>query len=349
MNKKNLITLIGALVVVSFLFNGCNKKEDTEPTPVLPNPPISDSDHDLPYTYETWMGHVDGSLSLNQITIVGTHDSGADKHSSKVGWPEWHYVICQDFGIPNQLKLGVRWFDIRLRYYDGGLPLHHSSFYLHKNFSDVLHWSIDFLNDHPSEVVILMIKQEHSSASSHDFGTRVYNEMKDKGLHHFFLKDRVPTLEEARGKIYIVRRFQKPNSDDFGIYTTWPDNTKGHYEISGGVGFYVQDHYSLNTVLTKTKYDEVKSTISKAHDEQYDNVFHLNFVSGERVASSETLWETANEINPKVKDHIKGLPGSWTNCGVIMINFAGGGDHDPRNCAPDLIKYILYRNDGVPY
>ncbi|MCK4569394.1 MAG: phosphatidylinositol-specific phospholipase C [Bacteroidales bacterium] len=296
------------------------------------------------------MAHVDDGISLNQITIPGTHDSGSDKHSSKVGWPEWHYVICHDFGIPNQLKLGVRWFDIRLAYDGGDLTLHHAKYDLHKNFKDVLNWSVDFLNEHPSEVVILMIKQEHSSASNHDFGGAVYNKMKDRGLHHFFLEDRVPTLGEARGKIYIVRRFQKPSGADFGIYTSWPDNTTGHYQIYNDVGFYVQDHYSLNTVSDNTKLVEILHCINLAHNEAYNNIFHLCFASGERVASAETLWETANGINPSLNLDLMIYPPFCKNCGVIMVNFAGGGDDNPRNCAPYLVEYIIYRNfGGVPY
>ncbi|MBE0639380.1 MAG: hypothetical protein IH598_12755 [Bacteroidales bacterium] len=344
MKKNHLYLLITFITVSLFLFYGCKKKDTPEPEELLLG------DQELPYTWRNWMGHVADSIYLNQLTIPGTHDAGADKHTSDLGSLVAPFAICQDFSIPSQLALGVRWFDIRLCY-DDNLTLHHSDLSLAKNFKDVLHYCVVFLNDHPTETVILMIKQEHSNASDKDFSEKVYSQIQDRGLYNFFLEDRVPKLGEVRGLIYIVRRFHKEFSHSLGVYADWPDNTTGSYHEYNGIGWYVQDHYSLNTVSDNTKYQEVKHNIQLAHEETYNNVFHLNFVSGERVASGETLWETAEYINPMVDDYIKDLGDSYTNCGVIMINFAGGGDvsSGPRNCVPHFLQHILERNDGVPY
>ena len=331
---------LSLFIITSIFLWGC-KKADNNPEPA--DPLLGDSE--LPYTREDWMSNVDDGITLGQMTIPGTHDSGADLHTSQVNSIASPYVICQDFHMTNQLKLGVRWFDIRLRYVDDGdLAVHHGDYYLHKNFSDVLNWSLEFLSDHPSEVVILMIKQENSSASAHDFGWAVYNEILSKGLDHFFLENRVPSLGEARGKIFIVRQFQKPASMDFGIFTDWASNTTGSFTEYGGVGFYVQDHYSLTWVETSTKFYEVQHCIDLATIEAYNHVFHLNFVSGERVEKLETLWTTASQINPLVEGYLELYNPGKKNCGVIMINFAGGGDDDPRNCAPNLVLDILNKN-----
>jgi len=338
------------LAIIAILSGGCNKKEDTELESLLPNPEIGSSDQKLPYYFEEWMKSIDDTLSLSQITIPGTHDSGADKHSSYVSWPIWHHVICQDFKIPNQLRLGVRWFDIRLNYDAWGeLVVYHGSFYLSKYFSDVLDWALNFLHNHPSETVILMIKQESTHSSAEEFGQAVYTCIEQKGLDNFFLEFRVPTLKEVRGKIYIVRRFQNKTSHSLGTYAYWQDNTSGSYSFNSGVGFYVQDHYNLHKIATHTKYLDISDCIDTAHAESQSNVFYLNYASGERTPY-ETLWTTANEINITINNHLKHLPLEWTNCGVILVNFAGGGDSDEdRNCAPNLVKHIISRNHGIPH
>jgi 1-phosphatidylinositol phosphodiesterase len=351
MKNNQLNFFFGIFIMMLLLVNGC-KKDETQ-NPQDPEYELGDDDQNLPYHWKTWMGHVDGSLHLNQITIPGTHESGADKHTSNIHWynPERPWIICQDFSIPNQLNLGVRWLDIRLNYVadKDELTVHHSSHYLHKNFDDVLGYCIKFLNDHPTETIILMIKQEYSNANKEHFSKRVYDHIKKKGLSSFYLHNSVPKLDDVRGKIYIVRRFEnKSGHSPFGVYAYWTNNTNGSFHSYNGIGWYVQDRYDLinEDYLEKVKY--VKKTIKYAHEEQYNNVFHLNFVSGYDIC---TLWTTAEEINPAVDTYIKGVDKDWTNCGVIMINFAGGGDVNSgsRNCVPHLVQHILERNDGVPY
>ena len=102
-----------------------------------------------------------------------------------------------------------------------------------------------------------MIKQEHSSKSDEEFGQYVYNDLVNKGIHYFWLQNRVPLLGEVRGKIVIVRRFENHTGKDFGMHFEWDDNTKGSYSVTEDVHIYVQDHYSLCTVSYDTKNDEI--------------------------------------------------------------------------------------------
>lgn len=342
MKISSLLKLIFGIVFFALCLSACGK--------VYLGPADEDgnllNDQALPYHNEDWMGDLADSLYLTEITIPGTHDTGADKHTSQVSSPIWHDVICQDFCISNQLKLGMRWLDVRLNCdSNGDLTVHHSSYYLHKNFNDVIDYALDFLKDHPKEVVVFMIKQEHSSVSDSDFGEAVYDHIKDHGLQNFYLEDKVPTLGEVRGKVFVVRRFVNETGKDFGIYFYWPDNTKGNMYDHDGFSVYAQDHYSLHTVTTDTKYNEVVDCLERAHGESGHDTFYLNFVSGERVPG-ETLWKTADDINGRVEDYLDGQAQDWHRCGIIMINFAGGGDVDggTRNCAEHLAEKILQKN-----
>lgn len=317
----------------------------------------SDSDWSLPYTHEDWMKNIPDSTKITEISIPGTHDSGSDKHYSQQGL-NWSWTITQDFRMDNQLKLGVRWFDIRLCYCGSDCPkVYHGTYYLHKNFTDVINWAIDFLSAHPTETVILMIKQEHSSASASDFSQSVYRYIESHGLQHFYLKcpaheGDLPTMGELRGKVYIVRRFENGTGKELGPFVTWPDNTKGSLndikDKDGNLLFhiYAQDHYSLHTVSSVQKCNEVEETLSHANNRDYggDSTLFVNYTSGERVPS-ETIWATANGINPSINSYLLSGDGrNFSRLGVVMMDMAGGGDANPRNCAPDLVETIIKKN-----
>ncbi len=350
--KKNNVFLLASLFTVFFLANSCEKDESLSPVPQQEQNLRESKDQSLPHIYTNWMSNIDGSLYLSEITIPGTHDSGADKHTSpQPGFLVAPYVICQDFKIYNQLRLGVRWLDIRLFYElcQNSLTLHHSIFNLSKNFDYVLKECIKFLNNHPSETIVLMIKQEYSEASCKDFTKRVYEKIKNHGLDNFYLSEKNPTLDKVRGKICIVRTFHKcdlPHA--LGMYANWSSNSYNSSRTYNGITWHVQDHYSLNHVSSYTKINEIRSYLYRASKEANSHTFFINFVSGERAWNCEPIWNTAEKIQPPVQKYI--MKHMYRrHCGVIILNFAGGGDVSSggRNCAPSLVKHILMLNDGM--
>lgn len=107
-----------------------------------------------------WMVHINDSSSLSDLTIPGTHNSGA-RYESFGGTAK-----CQNLTIREQLDLGVRYLDIRLRHYGDSLVVHHGAVHQHLNFDDVLLHVTDFLTENPSEVVMMEVSQEHTSENN---------------------------------------------------------------------------------------------------------------------------------------------------------------------------------------
>jgi len=70
-------------------------------------------------------------------------------------------------------------------------------------FTAVLSDLDDFLTSHPTETVIMSVKDE---LRSEDFSRLTWLEMA-KYPHRWFLENRVPTLGEVRGKVIIMGRF----------------------------------------------------------------------------------------------------------------------------------------------
>jgi uncharacterized protein (TIGR02145 family) len=331
-----------------FLFTSCKKKE-VEYTPVEPDPRVNLQDDELPYYNEFWMQYIDDDKYLDQITFPGTHDCAADKHTSDQG-AAWRNVICQDYYISNQMNLGVRWFDVRLHLdqSNGVLTAYHWHYYLHKNFNDLLTAALDFVQAHPTETVIYMIKQEYSTVHDDDFANAVAAYLYDRSpdLSAFYVSEEMPQLCEVRGKVVIMRRYHKSGpSVPGGIWLYWDNNTSGEYINNCGYPLWVQDHWSMYSVDYSTKIDEIKSGIEKANTTTENRLF-INYVSGEKNGKT-FLIEVAEHLNSPIEVYLKDNP-SYQTCGALMINFAGGGDPSDggsRTAAPNLVQTIINMND----
>lgn len=300
-------------------------------------------DRALPYSYPDWMANLDNTNYLSAITIPGTHDCGADLHTSEQG-AESDITIAQDFFIANQLLLGVRWFDLRLHDDDGIMTIFHGPYYLHKNFNDMIRPTLAFLDAHPTEVVVFMIKQEHSSRGDDAFANGVMGYLNWSYPDRFWMDSHVPQLSEVRGKVVIVRQFSGTHGYALGTRIMWADNTYGTYASTDlPVYAYVQDNYSTNTVTWQQKCGEIEACIEQAHSEPCPNrCYYLNFTSCESDVAGYSLKALASNINPEINHYLLSKP-DYHNCGVLFVNFAGGSDDG--QVPNDLVKTILNMNE----
>ena len=100
------------------------------------------------------------------------------------------------------------------------------------NLLSVLH---TFLSNHPTEFIILSIKEE--SPPVHPmFSAIVYKAFQPFLERYWFLEERIPTLGEVRGKGMLLTRFENGDQEGewkegMGIHpTTWPDSRKEGFE-----------------------------------------------------------------------------------------------------------------------
>ncbi len=100
-----------------------------------------------------WMKNLDDSMTLTSMSIPGSHDSGALHSIGDLSGK------CQDLAIADQLNAGVRFFDIRLQLRDDELKVVHGIVDQKLDFSNVLNDFKVFLNNHPSEGLIVSIKK----------------------------------------------------------------------------------------------------------------------------------------------------------------------------------------------
>lgn len=225
-----------------------------------------------------WMKYVDDNKYLDELSIPGTHDSGTCSVDNDTE-PQSSQAKCQQDYIPTQLLEGIRYFDIRLgRNDENGDPgIDHGRCYLLKkdggfmHLSDVIGYFKTFLNENPSEALIMLVSRGNDEATDESVTTAFAKVMADNP-DLFYTSSRVPTLGEVRGKIVLLRRFRldgdSVSGHTWGLdLTEWDDKIKAHsdsatmclvqdargFEAAGETGdkepyctkVYAQDKYKL--------------------------------------------------------------------------------------------------------
>ena len=337
--------IFGFSIIILIFLIGCGSNNITES-----NDTVVGEVGSLPYTQKNWMNKIGDSSSIADITIPGTHDSGAfySNDPATEGW-----VLAQSLNISNQLDLGVRWLDVRVRAQktDNGyyLGIYHENFYLNLSFDSVLNSAKEFLEANPSETVIVMIKQEDSSLNDTDFSKEIYKKLEEIGLDKFYLEqDSLPTMGEIRGKIVIFRRFNLGDlGHKMGYYLHWDDQTKGSDYHHNNYLFYVQDYYHIHTgfIHANAAYDDkithVEHTINEAIDQGHSGKLFLNYTSC--YSTHHTNKTVTSHINPSVDSYVKDRY-HWGKAGVIFVNFAGTENTNHYDFVPHLVKHIIEIN-----
>lgn len=240
---------------------------------------------------ESWMGSISDNTSLSSLSIPGTHDSGA------LYEPVYGTAKNQDLTIAEQLSIGVRYLDIRTRHYKDAFTIHHGAVYQNQNFDDVLDAVISFLNNNPTETVMLSVKEEHTPADNTRPYEETFNWYVNKNPDKWLMTNHIPTLGEARGKIVLVRRFsaaQLPKGIDA---TAWQENTT--FTIDNAASLKIQDYYKVSD--RNKKWTDIQTMYHEANSSN-PSWLYINFTSGYNpgLFGIPNIRTIANDINPKV-------------------------------------------------
>lgn len=262
-----------------------------------------------------WMKYVDDNKFLDELSIPGTHDSGTCSVDNDTE-PQTSLAKCQQDYIPTQLLEGIRYFDIRLG--KGDNPgIDHGICYLLKkdgNFlhlSDVIGYFKTFLSENPTEALIMLASRGNDEATDESL-TTAFAKVMDENPNLFYTSSHVPTLNEVRGKIVLLRRFRLAGSSVSGHtwgldLTEWDDKIKAHsgksmclvqdargFEATGNAGgkepyctkVYAQDHYNCTG---SSKIDWVDMALKAAPDLKRSPV-DITAEDGTTVQVMERCW-----------------------------------------------------------
>ncbi|OAQ72317.1 phosphatidylinositol phospholipase C [Pochonia chlamydosporia 170] len=342
---------------------------------------LDDGPHDLTVVYvpngaliaifssaklNAWMHELQDDWPLTVLSIPGTHNS-----------PTCHKALpsvrCQAVGVPEQLQNGVRFLDIRVSANtdDDVLTLVHSAFPIsltgNKYFADMLEDIYKFLEENPSETVIMSVKREGTGKGTDaQAGKYLKNGYVDKRSDRWWTDPRVPKLGEARGKIVLVRRFgldDEMRNGGYGIDAQeWPDNCEDG--VGGGGGFRIQDFYEVTESQNiEKKIEYSRGQLERAAEqafalagmpnynaEAHPPPFFINFLSASNFFNA-TCWpeRIAAKVNPAVIEYLCGKHGEegrgpkqlkvgTAGTGIVITDWVGANDNW------DLIRCIVGMN-----
>jgi len=289
-----------------------------------------------------WMRSVPDSTSLASISIPGTHETMAI-HGGSFTETQENYG---DSGhtLAAQLSAGIRMIDIRARVNGGNtFTIHHGAIYQNANFDDVLNTLGTFLDQHPSETVVMRLKQECTGeiGSCTDAGGQMsfqdifdkYRDHNAAALKHFWQKstDRTawaptPTLGTIRGKIVlaVMNGSRGGPISQYGLaqFADWHN----------GTSTYVQDYYNVpNTGAIATKRDQVRRHLDNTNSGDQSKMY-VNFGSGASLfARPYQVAGGANGVqgvNPFLLIYLNqgtDVHQEVHRTGMIMLDYPGGG------------------------
>jgi len=253
-----------------------------------------------------WMTSIDDEKHLYELTIPGTHDSGAMVETVS------GTAKCQDLTISEQLAAGVRSLDIRCRHINNAFAIHHGPIYQELNFDDVLNSITTFLQDNPGETVIMFLKEEYNPKDNTRSFAETFTEYVNKKPSLWSLGTAVPRLGDVRGKIVLIRRFDDPHGRGIPAPPSdWPDDTTG--TIEGPPRLRIQDEWIV--LNRENKWDYINTLLLESG--QNPTTLYVNFASGFTLALG--IPHVANYINPRVEEFFR--TAKPRRYGLVIMDF----------------------------
>ncbi|MEZ8226704.1 phosphatidylinositol-specific phospholipase C [Vibrio splendidus] len=290
---------------------------------------------------KNWMSALDKNLTLDSISMPGTHDSGTQK-ALKGG------ARTQNFGIYDQLSDGIRFLDIRVK--PNGpeldpLNIYHGDFSCGISFGDVLNDCLKFLSENPSESVVMLMNA--ATNSDKDIQTKFDEYLKqEKYKHLFYLEPRIPALHEAQSKIVLLRRFDGDEGID--LSNGWEKNATFTLTTPENQVFRIEDEYQQHD--THKKMATVHSSINRAMETPNDNAVHITYNSISLGGHSpyQYAWGGGfGKVDPKMNPGLTEFLAEQQKgkrFGIVVLDFYNNeeGHIDNRNA-----ELIINANSGV--
>ena len=253
-----------------------------------------------------WMSKVNDDTRLIDMSIPGTHDSGATHSIFDVAGK------CQDLNIKQQLNVGTRFFDLRLQLVKEEFRIIHGPVDQNLKFRKVMNDLSSFIKKHSSEMIIISLKQEDSSKDNTRPFEVVLKETLDEYKNVMSFSNTLPTtLKEGRGKIHIISRCNLEYG--YPAYEGWKDDTT--FTLND---LYIQDNYCIDNI--KEKKDDIISTIHLANSGTNDKLI-INFTSCYLDNSFPPSYAgtTAKNINQNMISYLRQY--SSFNTGIMVVDF----------------------------
>ena len=250
--------------------------------------------------YANWMSQLDDNVSLRNINMPGSHDTMALYSIADLAGQ------CQSLSLHDQLNLGVRFLDIRLKEDHDKLIAVHGFIDQKVSFETITKTIEEFIEKNPSEFIIMSVKEEADPSNSE---ISFENSLKSYLNKDIYLKDtELPNkLGDVRGKVMLLSRYE---NSTIGVpaYDGWKDSVS--FTLPNDI--YVQDTYQITSA--EQKQDEIVKCFNEA-----GHALKINFLSAYRTDTFPPSYavSAAEDINPWINEEIN----KYSDRNIVLYDF----------------------------
>lgn len=307
-----------------------------------------------------WMSTLPGGTWLSMLSIPGAHDAATASVSGLLAGT----ARCQSLSIAELLAQGVRAFDLRPRYNSNkesditldNLTIFHGPMSTGVRFVDAIDALVDFVRQHPSETVSVLMQKE--SASGTDFSetwrTSIRQCFTDPARRPYLLDalQGDTRLDDVRGKVCVISRTPYGAGGYYtdivgAIFNGWADNTSvtdysGRLYINGNrvtCTANLQDLYNTNTDDKKTAFDAM---LAYSTSNTTPSRHHFNYTSIAMGITNLSIGNAAKTMNPYAASAIDKATGPT---GFVYGDFMGSSSHSGDR----LVRSIIDNNHRYAY
>lgn len=296
---------------------------------------------------ERWMSYLPDKTPLTTISIPGTHNSGAN-------YGDVNFVKCQRLTIADQLRIGVRFLDLRV---SENLNIFHANYYQKTNLKDIFDNIDEFLSKNPNETIFVSIKEEnvdnkvkfienifpfimaqYHKGRIYRNGSYTLEDLENRNNYNETLR-LFPDLGDVRGKVVLLRRFtydnypnlnkeQKILVNSFGIsMDEWPNNnvsSAGQFSVNTNLFFqaaYVQDEYDPQESDSKNRKKAQAESMFRLsnNDEEIPSVLYINGLNLSNDGRVERyIPNTSKHMNEWMRTKTSEM--NIANLGIILLD-----------------------------
>ncbi|TDZ22780.1 1-phosphatidylinositol phosphodiesterase [Colletotrichum orbiculare MAFF 240422] len=285
-----------------------------------------------------WMRALPDAANLTSLSIPGTHDTMTFDLANQV-------FQCQNHNLSAQLHGGMRYLDIRGRLVNDTIRIYHASMSTGYSYTDVLLTVFDFLEEHPSETVIMRLKEEgrplgtNSMTFEDAFNYYLHNDTltsagAQRRFHPHDPRHPYPTLGALRGRIFLLQNFpSKGPHSPYGVIWESADMVLEDLWIIPSVEHLYMKWEAIENALKRA------ATAKKTNKLLY--LAHLSASVGVLPieAAAGSLNHTVAGMNDRTGDWLAATTGGPDagKTGVVIIDFPGRA----------LVDEVLARNAAL--
>jgi 1-phosphatidylinositol phosphodiesterase len=258
------------------------------------------------------MASISDDRRLSELSIPGTHDSGAYYE------PFTGVAKCQALSIADQLAAGVRYFDLRCRNVGDQFLIYHGGVDQNQTYDELLATMYAFLDAHPTETVIASVKEEATPASpTLPFDARFAAYLATDPAR-WSTATTIPRLGEVRGKLVLLRRFPT-TSPPLGIDASpWADNTT--FTVTNAASLRIEDAYVVTD--NTAKWSAVTALLAEARTPADPTTLFLAYTSGYQLMMGlPNIPSVAEDLDARIDALLADPANAEAHLGVLVMDF----------------------------